>query len=152
VAYQTVRELVEHVKGLHQRLRQAARASKAAEADERRSLLLGYIEEQEQEMHRALCGVETRADRAVLDTWLQFAPDAEVDGVIARLETGAPLPSFEDLIARILEAQDGFVEIYRIMQAETSAPRVRAFFASMMEMEVEGRKKYARVRLEARDR
>ncbi len=140
------------MKGLHERLRQAARASKAAEADERRSLLLRYIEEHEQQMHQALHGVESRADPSVLDTWLQFAPDAEVEGALARLETDAPVPSFEDLVARVLEAQARFVEIYRILQAETSAPRVRAFFASMMEMEVEARKRYARVRLEARDR
>lgn len=148
MAYQTVRDLVEHMKALHDRLRRAARASASGEADPRRALLLRYMEDHELQMKRALTRVQEGTEGSVLATWLQFTPDAEVDAVIGRLED-EPLPDFEDLVARVVEAQEAFVQVYRILQAETSAPRVRAFFASMMEMEEEARKGYARVRQES---
>ena len=149
MAYQTVRDVVEHVRSLHSHLRRAAKQVKPKVGDHRSALLLEFIDQHEAALERAVQATTQRGGDTVLDTWLQFEQDKEVDRAMRRSEN--PSPSDDDVVAQVLETENALIRLYQLLQGSTSAPSVQAFFESLLEMEDSAVRRSARVKLEAHD-
>jgi hypothetical protein len=131
-------------------LRDAVQDARTRIDDERSKLLLAVIDEHEAAIEKAVRGIEERGQDAVLDTWLQFAPNAETERAIGRGD--APdSSSSEELVTHVLETENALMRLYQLLQGSSGSARVQAFFASLMELEDSAARRAARVGLEATD-
>lgn len=149
MAYQTIRDLVSHVRSLHGRLREAVRKAAAHSDDERTSLLLSFIGEHESALERAIESAE-QAGGAALDTWLQFEPNTELERAMRQSELDSSL-SADDVIKHVLETENALVRLYELLLGSTGSSSVQSFFSGLLEMEDSAVRRNARVRLESGD-
>lgn len=150
MAYQTIRDLVTHVRSLHGRLRNRVRNARQRENDERARLLLEFIDEHEASLERAIESTEQRGGDTVLETWLQFEPNTEVERAMKRLEEESAL-SRDEMVTLVLETENALVRLYDLLRGTNSSFTVQSFFTSLLEMEDSAVRKSARVGLESGD-
>jgi hypothetical protein len=150
VAYQTIRDLVAHVHSVHRSLRHAVRDAQSRIDDERSKLLLAVIDEHEAAIEHAVKTVEDRGQDAVLDTWLQFEPNAETERAIARSEPSSSMSS-DAIVSHVLETENALMKLYELLRGSSGSPRVQEFFASLVALEDSAARRAARVGLEAND-
>lgn len=150
-SYQQIGELIDDVRALHRKIRSAVSERAAESSNERNELVLSFIEEHERFLDASLRRAGAGGDgKAVLGTWLQFGAGA----VAAEAFRGLDDPSRLDdhaLVVEVLRAEDALVKLYRVLAGSTDAPRVRAFFESLLEMEDSASRRYAKAKLEAED-
>lgn len=150
MAYQTIRDLISHVRTLHRRLQESVRNAQTREDDERSALLLKFIGEHEAALERAIEAAEQRGGGSVLDTWLQFEPNTELERAMSQSELDSS-PSSDDVVKHVLETENALVRLYELLMGSTGASRVQSFFSSLLEMEDSAVRRSARVRLESGD-
>ena len=150
MAYQTIRDLVAHVRKLHRRLRDLVSEAEMQEEDERTALLLEFIDEHESVLERAVVAAEQKGGKAVLDTWLQFEQTNELDRAMRQGEPTSS-PSGDEIVDHVLRTENALIRLYELLQGSTSSSSVQTFFASLMELEDSAVRRSARVRLEAGD-
>lgn len=147
MAYQRVRDVLDHVTDLHERLRGLAVRATDGTSDERSVILGEFIEEHEGRVRKAIAKAAPASDDLVLDTWLQFAPNEQVEKEIEALRREVDSHPDMDphvLVSRLVQVQSSIVRLYEILEAESNAPRVREFFASLKELEDEAGKRVVR--------
>lgn len=150
MAYQTVRELLAHVRSVHRRLRAMIQDARPHMDGERSQLLLVVVDEHEGALERAVESVEKRGLGSVLDTWLQFQPDAEIDRALSLAVSDLPL-STGDIVALVLETENSLSRLYQLLEGSTGSRRVQAFFGSLSDVEDSAVRRTARIRLESND-
>lgn len=149
MAYQTIRDLISHVRTLHGRLEESVRKAQRREDDERSTLLLKFIGEHESALERAIEAAE-ESGASVLDTWLQFEPNTELERAMAQSDLDSS-PSSDDVVKHVLETENALVRLYELLIGSTGSSRVQSFFSSLLEMEDSAVRRSARVRLESGD-
>lgn len=150
MAYQTIRDLVRHVQALHGQLRTSIRNARQHEDDERSDLLLELIDAHESALERAIETVEHREGDAVLNTWLQYEPNAEVERALRRHDLES-VRSGDEIMALVLETENALIRLYELLRGAHSSPSVQSFFTSLLEMEDSAVRRSARVELESGD-
>ncbi|HEX9725031.1 MAG TPA: hypothetical protein VGC53_12195 [Vicinamibacteria bacterium] len=150
MAYQTIRDVVAHVRALHRRLQHLVGETRTHMDDQRFALLLDFINQHESALEQALEAVEQRGSEAVLNTWLQFEQTAEVDRAMRRSE---PMPSGsgDEIVRHVLQTEKTLIRLYQLLQGSTGSPTVQSFFSGLLEMEDSAVRRSARARLEAGD-
>ncbi|HXV63198.1 MAG TPA: hypothetical protein VEK15_21040 [Vicinamibacteria bacterium] len=149
MAYQTIRDIVEHVRSVHRRLCDAVREARSEADDERTALLLAVIDEHESTLERAVESAQ-QTGGSVLDTWLQFDPNAEVERAMRHRASDSP-SSRDAIVAHVLETENSLMRLYELLRGSTSSPSVQSFFLSLLEIEDSAVRQSARVVLEAGD-
>jgi uncharacterized damage-inducible protein DinB len=156
MAYQTIRDLVRHIRSLHHRLRDAVREAQARAEDsedtedERSALLLSVIDEHESALERAVELAEQEGGDRVLDTWLQFDPNAQTERALRQGNSAASM-SRHELLTHVLETDNAIIRLYELVQGSSGSPSVQSFFASLRQIEDSAVRRAARIELEARD-
>ena len=150
MAYQTIRDLVAHVRTLHRRLRDLVCEAETQADDERTALLLEFIDEHEAALERTIAAAEQKGGEAVLDTWLQFEQTSELDRAMRQSEPASSRSGYE-IVDHVLRTENALIRLYELLQGSTSSSSVQTFFASLMEIEDSAVRRSARVRLEAGD-
>lgn len=113
-------------------------------------MLLGVIDEHEAALERAIQAVEQRGDGAVLDTWLQFEPNVEIQRVLRRVEPDESTSS-EELAARVLETENTIIRLYELLQGSSGSSSVQSFFSSLLALADSAVRRSARSQIESRD-
>jgi len=112
---------------------------------------LRFIEEHERFIDTALAHAGGPGHgRAVLRTWLQFGAVAVAAKAFRDLDDTSQLDD-DALVETVLRAEEALAQVYRVIAGSTDAPRVRAFFESLVEMEDAAERRYAKAKLESRD-
>lgn len=150
MAYQTIRDLIGHIKSVHRSLRNGIQDALPHAEDDRAAMLLGVIDEHEAALERAIQAVEQRGDGAVLDTWLQFEPNVEIQRVLRRVEPDESTSS-EELAARVLETENTIIRLYELLQGSSGSSSVQSFFSSLLALADSAVRRSARSQIESRD-
>ena len=130
MAYQQVREILQSVRQFHRRLRLAAENEYGDNNDPRSQFLLKSLSRSEQEMGHALKEYENEGNRAVLETWIQYIPDDDLQATILG-ENPPPGASPLEILEWRREIDVALGEIYRQLARQVSAPRAAELFESL---------------------
>ena len=132
MTYQQVRDVVARIRRCHQRLRDALDTPGNRARDHRTQEMLDALRREEQELQLLLGRYGAQGEESLLDTWLQYVPDDDVSQIASSIEFGPELTP-EDVVIRKLEFDNALIDLLETLAEETSAPRVREFFRTMVE-------------------
>ncbi len=130
MAYQPVREILDHVRQFHRKLRGQIQAAADTIDDPRTDALLKSIRQGEKEIDLALAEYEKQGDSAVLDTWIQYVPYEDLNDVLRDSKLPAHATP-DEAVAWKQEFDKALAAFYRQMADQDAAPRVQAFFESL---------------------
>ncbi|MAT14582.1 MAG: hypothetical protein CMJ46_04850 [Planctomyces sp.] len=130
MAYETVRNIVELIRDKHRQMRDALEAPRARAKSPKVAVTLEYLQKDEQELQLMLGNAQSTGEKEVLDTWLQYIPDEELQATVAQTEF-TPDMSVEDIIEEKMKFDQAMIEFLDHNIRETSIPRVEEFFKSL---------------------
>ena len=132
MTYQQVRDVISQMRKAHQRIRDALEEPQSESPDPRTRMMLEALQQEEQELQKVLARSGAQEDDGLLDTWLQYVPDEEVQQVLACMEFAADMPA-DEIVARKREFDQAMADLLRRLADETSVPRVEEFFRRLLE-------------------
>jgi hypothetical protein len=94
--------------------------------------MLEALHQEEQELQKVLGRYKAQEQDALLDTWLQYVPDDEVQAALASMDFTPDMPA-DEVVARKLEFDQALADLLRRLADETSVPRVEEFFRQLLE-------------------
>ena len=129
---ETIRSLLEHIKGYHHKL--SSLYSQTAESTEQQKvkMLLHYLKRHEIRFEEVISDCEEEIAANVLDTWFCFTPDKlpELKGT----EINAHM-SLDAIIEAALRFDDILITFCRHVAEKSVTPEVRDLFNSLVQME-----------------
>ncbi|REJ91627.1 MAG: hypothetical protein DWQ34_14380 [Planctomycetota bacterium] len=136
--YKQVRDVVVRIRDAHQRLRDALEESRSRASDSRSRHMLESLRQEEQELQSSLAKQLKNGDsQKVLDTWLQYTPDAELFETLEQIDF-RPEMSAEEVVACKQKFDEDLTALLRQLKEATATPSVEEFFGSLLE-EIETR-------------
>ena len=136
--YLQVRDVIERIRGAHQRLRDALEEPRPYTTDSRARLILEFLRREEQELQMSLGALLRRDESAeILDTWLQYIHDAELFQTLDAIKFQQEM-SADEIAARKQEFDRELIILLRQLRETTALSRVREFFAGL-EGEIDSR-------------
>lgn len=132
MTYQQVRDIVARIRRCHQQLRDALDTPGNRAKDSRTQLILDSLRREEQELQLLLGRYGAQGEESLLNTWLQYVPDDDLAQIVASIEFGPELTA-EEVVIRKLEFDNALIDLLETLSEETSAPRIREFFRSLVE-------------------
>lgn len=134
MAYYQVKEILQRVRNYHRQLRNALENARCETEDDQAEVVLRWAREDEQQANRALADYSSEGgkDHTVLETWLQYVPDEQVQEKLANIHF-TPEMSAEEIVARVLEFDEALTNFYQQLADQVTAPRVKEFFDSQVD-------------------
>lgn len=134
ITYKQVKDVFQRVKDFRRELRDHLEASQLEMDDERLSWLVEHMDRHERFIDGSLDRYEEKASEGILETWLQYVPDAPIREAFeeTRLEPGT---DEKEVFERIQKWDQALLEMYRQLAGMSGAPRVQELFQSLLEME-----------------
>lgn len=133
--FRQVREILEWIQTIHERL--AQRYSRLADqsTNERVTLMLEYLADHETALQNALEAYETDAADGLLNTWFDQAPELEFPASLTELKINLQDASVMDIVKIAISSHDFLMGIYRELSDLTDAETVREIFSNLLELE-----------------
>lgn len=129
--YLTVRDVVSRIRKAHQLMRDALERPRSVTTDERTRLILESLRKSEQGLQLTLARFENDGEEELLETWLQYVPNAELFESLDRIEFTPDLPA-DEVVSRKLSFDQSLLSLLRQLADETSVPRVQEFFHTIL--------------------
>ena len=148
--YQTVKDVVDHSRKLHQQIGQLYSKLSEDQAQEKVSMLLDYLQRHESHLETSLCEFENDKSQKVLDSWFQYAPDHNIDDVLAKMEMHDHM-STDQVVGMALKLDDYFIDLYQDMVDNTGSSAVKAVFQNLLDMEQQEKIRTAKTALQMYD-
>lgn len=140
-----VKDILDHVRSAHHQLNQTCKRLGAEEADSRLQMLLEYLGRHEERFCLALKRYEENAGgKGVLETWLKFPSDEDIEDALKDLDLHAGM-SAEEIIQQVLSFDARLIALYRNLENSVPSSQVRAFFADLAQLEEGHEHQYARI-------
>lgn len=115
--------------------------------DRRTRALVEYMARHEQQLNAGLKAYEDDTAERILDTWLQFVPDENLEAVFADLDLRPDL-SVDEVVERAMTFDRALIELYRALAETTEVPEIRDLFTSLTAMEDGKDRQYSKALLE----
>jgi hypothetical protein len=122
------------VRDLHRQFQRHYAEQSRWQRDERMTHLLERMARQERAVAATLASFEDESRAAVRETWLQYVPFEKVARVLEEVEV-QPTADIDDVVAQATALDAALTEAYRMLASAQVPPRVRAVFASLVELE-----------------
>ncbi len=148
--YQTVKDVVDHSRRLHQQISQFYHKLSEDNSQARVSMLLEYLKRHEDHLEESLCKFESDKSQKVLDSWFQYAPDQNLTDVMKGIEVSDHM-STEEVVVMALKLDDFFIDLYQDMVNSTSSSAVKAVFQNLLDMEQHEKIQTAKTALQIND-
>ena len=142
--YLRVADLLTRVRSYHEGLRDWCVRRQHEEPDPRVALLTELVGAREDRMQGGLAKIAADADDAILNTWLQFEPDAAQATDLDAFELGGDL-GVEEALARATGFELTVQAIYARAAGAMVAPRVREFFRALADLHEARAKQLGRI-------
>lgn len=139
--YKQARDLLEWVRTYHRRMKEAYGDAAESAADERKAMLLRYLENHEALFERSIDEAITEND-GVLDAWIQFTPDKEMLEPIEAAEV-KPDISVEELVRNAQRMDGTLMEFYQDAIERVKSKPAREFFEQLLTKQESDRAKLA---------
>ena len=129
-----VRDFLDFGKGLHAEVRRLyVRLADTAE-QERVRMLLEFLERHEQHMVQTLGRFEQDSHEGLLNGWMNYSPDLDVDSVIAQCQLSEQ-PTIDDIMAAAMRFDETLVRLYQEMAEKAVDQRTRDLFKDLVNLE-----------------
>lgn len=148
--YQTVKDVVDHSRKLHQQIGQMYGKLAKEQSQEKVGMLLDYLQRHESHLENSLCDFENDKSQKVLESWFQYAPDHDIDELLAKMEVHDHMNA-DQVVTMALELDDYFISLYQDMVDSTSSSAVRAVFQNLLDMEEQEKIRTAKTALQMYD-
>lgn len=132
--FETVRDIVEQSRQLHQALAAQYTELEQLTTSERAQLMLDYLARHETRLAEAMGNYEQDAASGLLETWLQYVPELDAAAVVARLR-GVDLNDVEAVVAAALAVDDHLLAVYREIEEQADIESLREVARSLQQIE-----------------
>ena len=134
MAYETVKDLLEHARSFHALLSEWYRARGREAEGGRVRMLLEYLAQREGQLADHLEAFEATASKTSLNTWFTFTGAEALDQRLkeARIAEDA---SLDDVVQAVLQLDETIAELYRFLAAESPSEELREVFQSLLREE-----------------
>jgi rubrerythrin len=129
-----VRDFLDFGKHLHAALKQLYEELNEHTELERIKLLLDYLSRHEAHLEEALARFEKGSRSGILNAWLEYVPDLDVDAVMGKYRVEA-VRSSDELIGMAMEFDTVLIELYREVSAKINDPKVKEVFLNLLALE-----------------
>lgn len=148
--FETVRDIVEQSRQLHQALAAQYAELEQLTTSERAQLLLDYLARHEARLAEAMGNYERDAASGLLETWLQYVPELDAAAVIARLR-GVDLNDVEAVVVAALAVDDHLLAVFREMEHHAATDALRDIARSLQQIECNEEHQLARAAFRLHD-
>ena len=148
--YQTVKDVVDHSRKLHQQIGQLYHQLSEDQSQEKVSMLLDYLQRHESHLEESLCKFEDDKSQKVLESWFQYAPDHDLNDVLSGMEVHDHM-STDQVVSMALKLDDYFIDLYEDMVRSSSSSSVRAVFQNLLDMEQQEKIRTAKTAMQMYD-
>lgn len=145
MSVQRTRSVIDHARDFHQQVGEYYHRLADAAKQARVRLLLDYMSEHEERLATAVAEYEDAAPRAILDTWLQSAPDDLLDPVRQHLREAHIDASVDvdQVIETGVKLSECLLVVYRDLAQRAEPESVRAVFKNLVAMEESAQHRFA---------
>jgi hypothetical protein len=143
MAYKQVHELLDRIKRFHRQLEDIYEELEDDNDDPRARLLLDYLRRHEKHFTKVLARYGRENDSGVLDTWIQYDPEEDLDRAMDEAEL-RPEMSLDELLEQAQRFNRAVMSYCRQLADQVNAPRVQELMASLLAMEEGKDSQYSR--------
>jgi hypothetical protein len=134
MTFQTVKDIVDHARRLHEALSRQYEELEQLTTSERAQLLLDYLHRHERRLAEALRDYEADAAHGILETWLQYAPKLDSGPLLERIRT-VDLNDVEAVVAAALAVDDYLLEVFQEIEEQAEVETLREVARSLQQIE-----------------
>ena len=150
MTYKTVKDIVDHARQLHEALSLQYGELEQLTTSERAQLMLGYLNRHERRLAQALGDYEEDAARGIMDTWLQYAPNLDLDPLVKAVRD-VDLNDIEALVEVALKVDHCLLKIYEEMEEQAPVESLREVARALQQIESNEERMLARDALRLND-
>ncbi|MFO1418995.1 MAG: hypothetical protein U1E83_10035 [Methylotetracoccus sp.] len=132
--FKQVKDVLDFGKELHAQITAYYERVREQSDQSRVQMLLDYLSRHGHNIEQALDRFEHDAQKAVLNTWLQYAPSAELDQVLKGCAV-RPDMSVDELIKIAVDFDNAMIDLYREAAREVDEPVAREALENLIAME-----------------
>jgi hypothetical protein len=144
--FEQVKDVIEYSETVHNRLRKIYGSLNEKERPEREKMLLDFLVEQQVRTEEVLAYFELSSKQSILDTWMQFTPNIDIQLLIDDQEPQSEI-TFEKIVKFADSSSQALVDFYHEAANESELPIVKKIFENLGEMAVKGKRKQNRAAL-----
>ena len=144
--FEQIKDVIEYSETIHNRLQKIYGTINEKERPEREKMLLDYLIEQQVRIKETLAYFELASQQSILDTWMQFTPNIDVQQLIDDQEPQSEI-TFEKIVQFADSSSQAMVDFYHEAANESELPIVKKIFENLGEMVVKGKRKQNRAAL-----
>ena len=148
--YQTVKDVVDHSRQLHQDISGLYAKHSEDQTQVRVGMLLEYLKRHEDNLEQSLDQFESDKSQKVLDSWLQYTPDQDVSDVLVGLTISDHM-STDQVVDMALKLDDFFIELYQEIIDHSASSSVKVVFQNLLDMEQQEKISMAKTALQLND-
>ena len=145
-----VRDFVDFGKHLHAEVRKLYEKLGEKAELERVKMLLDYLGRHEQHMEQTLARYEAGAHGIILDGWLEYAPNLDVDAVMQACQLPEE-PGTDGIFQAAMTFDDALVNLYREIAAKAVNQNTQALFQDLLHLEQQEKIQVARAVMSLND-
>lgn len=134
MTYQQVSDILKAIQKHHQRFREALMEIEDRAGFEDTESVARALKHHEQNWQKALAEYGEEGEQAVLNTWIQYAPDQGVHDMLSDIVI-TPEMTIGDVRQLFIRFHNSLVELYSTLKDEVAAPRAKEFFTRLLEQE-----------------
>jgi len=129
-----IKNILDHIRAYHDRLSRRLAEFSQHESDERLTLLLKYMARHEHNFEEAMSRYEGDHEKGILNTWLNFIPEAAVDDALRDMPLQDDMTA-DQILASVLSFDRTLITFYRQLANQTAIPRVQELCSNLLDME-----------------
>ena len=148
--YQTVKDVVDHSRQLHQQISSIYKKLSEDQSQTRVAMLLDYLKRHEDHLESSLCQFEQDKSQKVLDSWFQYAPDQNIAEVLNDIQVNDHMTT-DEVVSMALKLDDYFIDLYQDMVDHSSSSAVKDVFQNLLDMEQQEKIRVAKTALQLND-
>nr|WP_136250853.1 hypothetical protein [Ningiella ruwaisensis] len=138
--FESARDALKHAQTFHQQLSQFYKHLTSRVLDEKSKQLLEYIANQEHALAGLFKEYERETPIGVLDTWFQYANDAEILRLPVFAEMHTNINS-EEILTLSCQLSNELVQLYKQVEEQVEEPQVQDIFANLADMQLQKQKR-----------
>jgi rubrerythrin len=152
MAFETIKDVLDHVREFHHQLSTFYRNLIDKTDMERVRMLLDYLSQHEEHLEESMARYESEVSERILKSWFQYPPPKEIPGICKTLAVDEVVDlSVDGVIKLALELDDCLIDLYNEMIRGSKSEEVREVFQSLLDMEKQEELELVRDSLELKD-
>ena len=145
-----VREFVDFGKHLHGKVKELYEELHEHAELERVKMLLEFLSRHEEHMEESLARFEKDARRGILEAWLEYSPELNVDAVMERFPVKEK-PSSDEIIQIAMDFDNTLVKLYQEVADKVNDSKTKEVFKNLLQLEEKEKIQVARAAMMLQD-